>query len=127
MCISNPGTSSTTVRHRRILCRTSTPFRRLSTAGFFSFRLRLITDPSNPARLAYPGSTIWRRQSLLFFGLFEIPSASFNYDVVQIINGDGNPIEPAYGEWVEWVKTNTENKIAFDRLADDRVEDFVEC
>lgn len=67
------------------------------------------------------------RRSSLFLGLIDLPGEDYNYDAIQILNGQGHPIEPAYSEFVETVKTEYDNKIFFYGLKPDRVDDFDGC
>lgn len=61
---------------------------------FMSFRMRL--DRKGEVT-SYPGSTVWIRDSGMF-GTTE----GYRYDLVQIIDGEGNKLEPAFSEWVEY-------------------------
>ena len=92
-----------------------------------NFELNLITDPNHPDQLLYPGSVLWRRRTSTLFNLFLVPFGNFNYNFVQIIDNAGNEIEPAFSEWVAWMKENSQNKVAFYRIQDERLQDTLDC
>jgi hypothetical protein len=53
-------------------------------------------SPEEVAAAGFPGSIVWDRTSAV--GGQNL--ASFRYALVQVIDGDNNPIEPAYSQWV---------------------------
>lgn len=87
----------------------------------------LLTDASDPRSEHYTGSSIWMRRTSLFFGLIPLFGSDTNYDAIQIIDGRGYPIEPAYSEFVETVKKEYGNQIFFYGLKHDRIDDFEDC
>lgn len=57
------------------------------------FDMVLVTDPNDPAQLEYPGSKVWKRTTT-FLNLFKV-----EYLSVQIVNGLGQPIQPAFSKF----------------------------
>jgi len=66
-----------------------------AASPLFRFEQILITDPESPHRKRYPGSVVWLRRNL-FFG---ISTEQQEYLNVQIVDGEGNTIEPAWSEF----------------------------
>lgn len=91
------------------------------------FTMDLLTDPNNPDVARYVGSVVWQRRSSFFFGMIKPEDSSFVYNVVQIIDGNGTPIQPAYDEFVANVKNDYGNSISFYGLKPDRLDDYVKC
>jgi len=79
--------------------------------------MKLRTDPDSKYVKQYPGSVIWNRRSELFGSI-----TLLNYNAIQIIDGSGNRIEPAYSEWVKYQQSSeagsSPNWNYFDYLAE---------
>lgn len=57
-----------------------------------------VLDDAADSKAAYPGSVVWRRLSFIF-GQRAVES---EYFLVQVIDGDGKRIEPAWSKFVEY-------------------------
>lgn len=55
--------------------------------------MRLLTDPAEKGN--YTNSVVWTRHTT---GIK--PVNNYTYPLIQIIDGDGRPIEPAYSDWL---------------------------
>lgn len=75
-----------------------------------------VTDPENEYVQQFPGSVIWER-STLFLSLFP-----FVYPAIQIVDGNGNKIEPAYSMWSTSRETNF-----IVGLREDGIDDLLQC
>ena len=64
------------------------------------FEMDLILDPNNRYRRQYPNSVIWNRTTKWAGWL------SLTYPAIQIIDGNGNPVEPAYSVWKQNTPSN---------------------
>jgi len=62
------------------------------------FSAFLLTDEQAAAR-GYPGSVVWDRRSFVA-GDNEVTSS--RYDLVQVVDGTGSPIQPAYDMWIAY-------------------------
>lgn len=89
--------------------------------------MKLSTDTSDPNVDRYTGSAIWERRSSFLFRLIVPDNVALQYSGVQIVNGDGALLEPAYSDFVEAVKTTYDNRIYFYGLQEERVGDFLDC
>jgi hypothetical protein len=63
-----------------------------------SFDMRLLPDGLE----AYPGSIVWQRVSTIL----NVPCCNGNYNLLQIMDGNGDTINPAYDEWKEFMDTS---------------------
>lgn len=79
--------------------------------------MELVTDPNSSYQQRYPGSAVWVRKTSYLLGLFPT-----EYISVQVINGAGQPIFPAWSEFQQSVATTI-----VPRLKADRLQDRVEC
>ena len=78
--------------------------------------MTLVTDSNNEVQRMYPNSYIWQRDTFLGFDLL-----SFSYHSIQILDGKGNPLEPAYSDWLKTSKTNYITGLRDDSLNDRQV------
>lgn len=85
----------------------------------------LLTDETDSAAQAYSSSVIWNRRTSYLFGLWQ--PASGNYDAIQIIDGNGDPLQPAYDDFVAEVKEEFDNELYFYGLQEERLNDYVTC
>lgn len=86
--------------------------------------LELNDDPTDPVVSQYDGkSVIWNRRARLF-GIFRLTFSSISYDLVQIIDGSGNEIEPAYTAFKDTVRQRYRGRFYFDGLKPDQVNDY---
>lgn len=85
-------------------------------AVFSRFDMRLVTDPNNPLRVRYPGSQIWIRRST-YIGIFY-----FEYNVIQVVDGNGQKIEAAWNEFRDLTYATI-----VPGLKEDRTNDRVTC
>lgn len=84
--------------------------------------MELNDDPSDSDVQSYGGtSIIWRRKTRFFF-FFTDPA--YNYNLVQIVDGSGDLIEPAYGDFETTVKNEFGNQLFFYGLKSDRIDDY---
>lgn len=60
------------------------------------FEMRL-ESPGTAAELGYPGSVVWRRRTYLLASI-----STFPYHLVQVVDEDGNRIQPAWDQFVEY-------------------------
>lgn len=63
--------------------------------------MNLVTDPNEKIRQEFPGSQIWERKTSFGLDIF-----SLSYHSIQILDGNGQPIEPAYSTWQKTSPTN---------------------
>lgn len=80
-------------------------------------KMDLVTDPDDPYQVQYPGSAVWVRKTSYWGGLF-----STQYPSVQVIDGLGLPIEPAWSEFQQSVLTTI-----VPGLRENRLEDRLAC
>ena len=91
------------------------------------FTMDLVTDPNDPVVQRYPNSAVWQRRSTYLFGLIRPSFSAFVYKTVQIVDGAGQPLQPAYDDFIAYVRDNYENQLFFYGLKPERVGDFVDC
>lgn len=87
------------------------------TRALARFDLTLVTDPTDPALLDFPGSVVWKRRTTFLGGLFQI-----TYLTVQIVDGSGAKIPAAYAKLENDVPVTLVTA-----LQDDRVNEVQEC
>lgn len=75
--------------------------------------MELVTDPNSPYRRMYPGSAVWIRKTTFWGGLF-----STEYLSVQVVDGRGQPIFPAWSEFQQFAATTIVPSLKDDRLND---------
>jgi len=73
---------------------------RVSWTWLLSFRMQLLSA-AQKAGGPYPNSVIWGRPS----SVVGISLSSSYYELVQIMDGAGNPIEPAFSNWTAYCAT----------------------
>lgn len=93
------------------------PFSASTTLVIFEFDMVDVTNNTeNEYVQQFPGSKIWER-STLFLRLFR-----FTYPAIQIIDGNGQKIDPAFSEWQSSTETNF-----IIGLREDGIDDLLVC
>ena len=80
------------------------------------FEQILITDPNNEYVRQYPGSQLWLRRNRL------LNLVTLDYLIIQVVDGNGNKIEPAWSEFSESAPV-----IQYTGLLPNRLDDRLQC
>lgn len=83
--------------------------------------MELNEDASDPDVQRYDESIVWKRRSMVFFDLF---SDLNDYNLIQIVDGSGALIQPAYDDFKAAVNTDFGNRLFFYGLKPDRINDY---
>jgi hypothetical protein len=77
---------------------------RLSWTQLLDFSMKKLKDTEKPSK--YNKSVVWGRPSSVLG--FEVGSAY--YDLVQVMDGNGQKLEPAYSDWLKYCKDAGDTK-----------------
>lgn len=70
----------------------------LASQGWIADFNMMLQTPEEAANLGFPGSKTWRRRTSALFGSQDL----FPYDLTQVVDGDGNRIQPAWDAFVRY-------------------------